>query len=450
MQGFLARLVRGSQFGATLVLVAGCNSQVGGGGAGGGGGGAGGGGNGGGGSGGGGAIVDEEGNALGALPELTCVGPIYDGEDFGYHGQCCFEVHCAAPVGNTCVSPDQAALTNLPPGSGECECDTRSGPFQNSDPEAADVCCYLVGSIGCDGRPLMIEGAPRLAEVITGTGAWSQGLSGAATPGGGECEGARGSAAPLDALGRARMADRWAERARYEHASIASFARFSMALLSCGAPPELVAASQQAGLDEVNHARLALAIASEYAGKRLDLGPLDISGAMSGETTLEALAVATVIEGCVGETLSAMEAAATAAAATAAGGSSRSVREALSAIAEDETRHAELAWAFVRWAAGVGGPALCGRIGAAFSQAFEQVRGGEQAGAREEEIAGSEAHGFLPAAEVARLRRDAIATVLRPAAVALLSAANREHAVSEESARGTSEIGERAYSAHVS
>ena len=78
------------------------------------------------------------------------------------------------------------------------------------------------------------------------------------------------------------------------------------------------------------------------------------------------------------------------------------------------------------------------------------MRGGEQAGAREEEIAGSEEHGFLPAAEVARLRRDAIATVLRPAAVALLSAANREHAVSEESARGTPETGERAYSAHVS
>ena len=393
MQIFLTRLLRASRWGATLVLAAGCGTTVTGGG------------DGGGGAGGSsqttttGDPVDPDGNELQPTPELTCVGPVYN-DDFGYHGQCCYEVHCAAPDSNgVCATPGNAQLSDLPPGSGTCECSERSGPYANSDPAAAEACCYLVGSIGCDGRPLMIGGEPRLADVTCGTAAWS-GLPLVAS---------RSGDAALDAV----LARRWSERARYEHASVASFARFSMALLACGAPPALVSASQQAGADEIRHAQLALSLASVYAGSPLDLGPLDIEGAFAGAMTLEATTISTVIEACVGETLAAIEIAACAGVATAP-----AVREALSSIAEDETRHAELGWAFVRWAASAGGARLRAHIALAFEQAFDKA-GDPPSIAPEDDLPGAASHGFLPASEVAYLRRKAIADVLRPAAAAL-------------------------------
>lgn len=381
MRTFLTRLLRASQWGATLV-VAGCGP----------------------------AIdttettdppVNEVGEPIGETPAPMCEGPVY-ADDFGYHGQCCYDVYCTAPVDGVCADPADAKLSGLPPGSGECECGARKGPYANEDPASPYVCCYLVGGISCDGRPLRIDGAPRLAEVSSGPSAWSSAPEGTALT-------------PADVAGielelRAKLARRWADRARFEHASVASFARFSMALLACGAPPALVAASHQAALDEVRHAQIALSLSSAYAGRPQGFGPLNIEGALSGEMTLEAVALATVIEGCVGETLAAIEVAASAAAA-----GPGAVREALSAVAEDETRHAELAWAFVQWAAGVGGAALRGRIALAFEQAFEQAA----EPVRSDDPAGCAEHGFLSDDEVSRLRRKAIAEVLRPAAAAL-------------------------------
>ncbi|MEZ4302501.1 MAG: hypothetical protein R3B70_46665, partial [Polyangiaceae bacterium] len=359
MKQFLGRLLRASWWGASLVLVAGCGNEV---------------------------IVDSDGNTLETTPDGTCYGETYS-DSFGFHGQCCDEEHCIAPVDGSCPSAQEAVITDAPPGSGECECDERKGPYANSDAASAESCCYLLGSIGCDGRPLLVDNAPRLAPVMPCRGPWAKrpvGADGAADI----------DVAGLDAGERAEIARRWAERARFEHASIASFARFSMTLLACGAPPELVEAAHAAAVDEIRHARTALAIAAEYAGEPMDLGKLDIRGALSEADSLESAAIATVIEGCVGETLAAIEVAASAAAA----GPLR-VREALSAIAEDETRHAELSWAFVKWAVVRGGPAVRQRVGTAFSQAFERV--GRDAGERDE--AGAPEHGFLPGAEVAEL-----------------------------------------------
>ena len=373
MNTFLNRLLRASGWGATLVLAAGCGPTV---------------------------VTNASGQTLEPTPETSCTGPVYN-DDFGYHGQCCYEVHCAVPNDDgECVAPNDADLTDLPPGSGTCECATRLGPFLNNDASSDEKCCYQVGSIGCDGRPLLIDGAPRLAPVVPGTDAWcAPDLR--STP--------SGDAALDEVLSR-----RWAERARFEHASVASFARFTMALLACGAPPALVTRSQEAGADEVRHAQLALSLASIYAGAPLDLGPLDIDGAFARPVTLEATTLSTVVEACVGETLSAIEIAASAQAAA-----SPAVRQALSAIAEDETRHAELGWAFVRWAAGVGGPALRSRIAHAFEMAFQEAANGPSISANED-VPGASDHGFLPAAEVKSLRRHAISEVLRPAAAAML------------------------------
>ena len=54
----------------------------------------------------------------------------------------------------------------------------------------------------------------------------------------------------------------WTTAARAEHASVASFARFTLQLLHLGAPADLVADAQQAALDEVRHARLCFGVAS--------------------------------------------------------------------------------------------------------------------------------------------------------------------------------------------
>ena len=50
---------------------------------------------------------------------------------------------------------------------------------------------------------------------------------------------------------------RWLKIAEAEHASVASFARFTLQLLSLGSPSELLVSSQKAEIDEINHAKYA-------------------------------------------------------------------------------------------------------------------------------------------------------------------------------------------------
>ena len=186
---------------------------------------------------------------------------------------------------------------------------------------------------------------------------------------------------------------------------------WGMALLACGAPAELIAASQRAALDEIRHARIAMTMASNHAGIPLGFGPLDMSGALDVSMSLEDITLATVLEGCVGETLAALEVAASAKVT-----SSEPVRTALESIAEDETQHAELAWAFVRWAIGQSGPTLRQKVGVMFEQAFAKVLADDSIKADP----GAPNHGFLSGAEIMTLRRTAIADILRPAAAILM------------------------------
>ena len=66
------------------------------------------------------------------------------------------------------------------------------------------------------------------------------------------------------------------EQAEGEHASVASFARNTLQLLTLGSPSELLVASQQAGIDEINHAKISYDIASANTGLNLAPGPLDV------------------------------------------------------------------------------------------------------------------------------------------------------------------------------
>jgi hypothetical protein len=209
---------------------------------------------------------------------------------------------------------------------------------------------------------------------------------------------------------RRRLADGWLQAALAEHASVASFARFTLQLLAIGAPADLVEAAQRAGLDEVDHARRSFRLASRYAGTPLGPGPLPLHGDLLGPLDLAALAAAATREGCVGETLSALEAA-----EALEGATDPEVREALAAIAADEARHAELSWAFVRWCLGVA------PVHAAVRRALEEALAAQvPVPPTDPDEATLRAHGRLSDRCRARVHARGLAEVVGPAARALL------------------------------
>ncbi len=161
----------------------------------------------------------------------------------------------------------------------------------------------------------------------------------------------RGPAPSIDGLSaeeRAERADRWLAAALAEHASVASFARAMIELMAVGAPPGLIAAAARAAADEVRHAELCFTIASAYAGRDFDPGPMPALTPRGGG--LCELVRTTFREGCVAETAAALRAE-----RALAREEDPAVRAALATIARDEVRHAELAWQTVAWALAAGG-----------------------------------------------------------------------------------------------
>lgn len=158
---------------------------------------------------------------------------------------------------------------------------------------------------------------------------------------------------------RSTLGSKWAKRALGEHASISSFAAFTIALMSNNAPPELVQDALIAALDEVRHAKTAFEVASLFLGQVVEPGPLPASSHQFGQN-LTALALAVAREGCVDETLSALAIAFETEEEFSGDeslhqydgvdeGEIASVKEKLRIIALEEARHASLAWRTVRW-----------------------------------------------------------------------------------------------------
>jgi hypothetical protein len=265
-------------------------------------------------------------------------------------------------------------------------------------------CCYQVYLVLCTsgGRPYLVAGEALAAPSLEGraSGDWTLGDA--------------PRTAGLTSAQRDELAQAWTADALAEHASVASFGRFSLSLLAAGAPADLVALAHSAALDEVRHARLCFALASAYAGRPIAPGPFPLGDVVPVEASLTALALSTVDEGCVGETIAAVVAAERAARAT-----DPAVRAALEQIAADEARHAALAWRTVAWAIGASG----GDVRAAVARAVQahlaaaeepQATGAKGAGAT---IVG---HGVLDPITTATIVRDAMNEVVAPAALALL------------------------------
>lgn len=306
------------------------------------------------------------------------------------------------PTSGTCLDFDPATLQEAVNTCFAPECfgwyawEVLCGP----DPGVPDACCYWLlveeGQL-CPGRPFVVDGADRLAPLVAGHD-WA-----APAP----------AAPPRPRATREAIAAAYAQAGAFEHASVASFARFSLALLAVGAPAELVAAAAEATREEIDHARLWFGLAARE-GLMVDPGPLDVAGALDEGVSLRTAVIAAIREGCVAETISALGAR-----AAARGVDDPVMRQRLERLADEEQRHCELAWAFVRWALNHD-PSLRSVAAAQFARAAQFVPRGPDVPETVDPTALRHA-GLLTRLQRRRLATDALDRIVRPVAAALLA-----------------------------
>ncbi|MGO9838558.1 MAG: ferritin-like domain-containing protein [Polyangiaceae bacterium] len=321
---------------------------------------------------------------------------------------------CQTPVDTCYTDADcDGAPTTWPPGAtncpGSCSCgysgvsvcapQSYGQGFGVSAVPPGNTC--QPGAICGTGRPFLVHGVARVAERVMRRD-WQSGV--------------RPDLAGLSVGARAQLATYWSEVGLMEHASIAAFARFALQLLALGAPPDLIVLSHQAMADETEHARLAFSLASAYGGVESGPGALAIAGAF--EDFDSAAFVATLVrEGCIGETVAAVEAS-----EALQGAQDPAVRTVLGTIARDELRHAELAWKTLAWcvaSARVEADLVRDQV----SRGLCELRNRRRQGA--EDMA---EHGVLGASAGEALRQAAASHVIERCARALLGHSEQERA----------------------
>jgi hypothetical protein len=320
---------------------------------------------------------------LGSTPLLDCGGRVTSSEDTGAGGSAGTDSDAGTGSGGSTTGAGGTAGTG---GSGTAG---RGGTGGGAPPNPTP------------GRPFLIDGDARQAP-LRASDTWRDAHLAPRT----------------ENLGTAlclRLSEAWAETALLEHASIAAFARFALQLLALGAPADLVEAANAAIAEETAHARLAFAVASAFAGRALSPGPLSIDGALEA-TSLEDVVVATIREGCIGETVSAVQATEALSYVT-----DPALRQVLARIADDETRHAQLAWRFVQWALEIGDAELRSAVRAEFARAKRSIA----AGASTSSLDASELElvrgGALPKRLAERVHAECVLRVIAPCADALLA-----------------------------
>ncbi|HRI71509.1 MAG TPA: ferritin-like domain-containing protein, partial [Polyangium sp.] len=254
--------------------------------------------------------------------------------------------------------PDKANVEGpIRMGLDPCTClrSVNGGP--SPDPSGGDLCCYnvTVEFVCVVGRVFSGENGPLVAPLEASERGWSnQNIVPCTTN--------------LSPAEREILAERWIRDGLFEHASIASFSRLALALLATSADAELIRAAHEAALDEVRHAQLSLSLAAAYRGEAVAPQALPMPQSLPVDTDLTQLAVASVIEGAVGETLAAVLAAEQAAVAE-----DPAVRQVLLRIADDESRHAELAFRVIAFAIAAGGSSVRDAVAHAFAHASTRL-----------------------------------------------------------------------------
>lgn len=260
-----------------------------------------------------------------------------------------FEQQCISPGDDgLCRAPDDALVELYLLDSAGAEGCTTVAIIGDDTPTPGEdgLCCYQTevtcpqdtgfsSRIGCMGRPMRVDGEMVQAAVRGG---------------------ARRRISPpagLSTTQRATLAEFWTQIALAEYASIAEFHRTCLELLRFGAPDTLIAGAQRAALDEARHAKRAFELASRYAGETIAPGPLPLPERVPLASSLVEFARSTLRDGCGAETCSAWLYAQLSLQAA-----DPAVKRVMDGIVRDETRHAELAWAVVRWAVQTGGPVV--------------------------------------------------------------------------------------------
>jgi hypothetical protein len=235
----------------------------------------------------------------------------------------------------------------------DCSNDEPFCGVEDNGSGAKRVCMNAVCAIG---RPFLIDGNERLAPPLARADWYTA------------ADAADRCRSGLDATLRTELARHWTEQALMEHASVAAFARFTLQLLSLGAPAALVQRAGDAMQDELRHARACFELARSYSASDVGPGPLPLDGALA-DSSLQSIVVNTVLEGCIGETVAALEAA-----EALAHCEDDQARAVLERITAEESQHAELAWAFVEWALATGPRELEGQVRGAFAAALGAER----------------------------------------------------------------------------
>jgi hypothetical protein len=162
-----------------------------------------------------------------------------------------------------------------------------------------------------------------------------------------------------------------------------------------------------AALDEIRHARQCFALAEAYGGVPVGPDAFPFDGHVRVCSDLESIAARAAAEGCVGETVAAVQAEEQAVRATVP-----VVQRVLARIAADEARHAELAWRIVAWAVRAGGAPVRAAVARVFDAMPTEASAAPRAGALDE-------HGRLDPEEARRLAARTRAEIVAPAARAL-------------------------------
>jgi hypothetical protein len=304
-------------------------------------------------------------------------------------GGCSFD---ALPKGYFCQTTNDTCLTDKSCGS--------TLPMCAYDADAGARACHDA-VVGCPGRPFLVEGLFRVAPTMARSD-WS-------------ADGVRPSTHELTEATRTILAGYWMNVAQMEHASIAAFARFALELLALGAPLDLVVGAHQAMADETEHARLAFALASAYADGEIGPAPLAIDGAL-GSVSVRSTFSTLVREGCIGETLAAVEATEALALAV-----DPAARAALARIARDETKHAELAWRVAKWLLESGDDALRAWARSELDRAIAERAAVRSARSRAHVEPLLASHGVIDEDARAALDSDALRDLVTPCARALFA-----------------------------
>ena len=270
------------------------------------------------------------------------------------------------------------------------DCNRSRGELCASDSTGVHRCREMPCLV--PGRPFWIDGELRTARASSG-GDWAGEVTAELDR-------------ELSEADCAALADYFSRAALLEHASVAAFARFALELLHFGAPLELVAGAHRAMGEELEHAQLCFALASRYGGAPVGPGALDVRGCLEHLSLADAVRSA-VREGCVGETVAAVQAAEAFEHAR-----DRDVRAALERIRRDEWEHAQLSFRFVRWALEID-PTLAAAVLDELRGSVPAVPGGDEVTDLQRRRA---EHGLLPethlAAIAARVHHELVSPLL--------------------------------------